>query len=212
MTSNAIADGSIDSSAYFASGVVDASALASNAVTSSKLASSSVSTAKVQDAAINESKLASSVAGDGLAGGAGSALSVNVDDSTIEINADSLRLKDGGISNAKLGSSIVATSNVQDDAITAAKIGAAFYQEGFQISGNSTSTIDLARALDSGFVSGVMVFKNGLNLYNMTALSDTASSNDEYGVSASGGAGGVARLTFGGNLADGDALIVVYFT
>ena len=212
VTSNAIADGSIDSSAYFASGVVDASALASNAVTSSKLASASVSTAKVQDAAINESKLASSVAGNGLAGGAGSALSVNVDDSTIEINSDSLRLKDGGISNAKLGSSIIATSNLQADCVTAAKIGAAFYQEGFQISGNSTSTLDLARAIDSGFLSGVMVFKNGLNLMNMTAMSDTAANNDEYAVSASGGSGGVGRISMGGNLADGDFVIVVYFT
>ena len=52
----------------------------------------------------NERTLA---AGDGLAGsdaGAGGAytLSVNVDDSTIETNADALRVKDGGISNAKL--------------------------------------------------------------------------------------------------------------
>lgn len=212
VTSNAIADGSIDASAYFASGVVDASALASNAVTASKLASASVSTAKVQDAAIDEAKLNTSVAGNGLAGGGGSALSVNVDDSTIEINSDSLRLKDGGISNAKLGSSIVATSNVQNDAITAAKIGAAFYQDGFQVSGNSTSTLDLARAIDSGFINGVMVFKNGLSLMNMTALSDTAADSDEFTISADGGSGGVARLSFGGNLSDGDGIIVVYFT
>ena len=212
VTSSAIATGSIDASGYFAAGVVDASALASNAVTSSKLASASVSTVKVQDAAISEAKLASSVAGNGLAGGAGAALSVNVDDSTLEINSDALRLKDGGISNAKLSSNCVQTSNIQDDAISAAKIGAAFYQEGFQISGNSTSTLDLARAIDSGFLGGVMVFKNGLNLMNMTAMSDTASDNDEYAVSASGGSGGVARITAGGNFADGDFLIVVYFT
>ncbi len=46
--------------------------------------------------------LAASVAGNGLSGGAGSPLSVNVDDSTIEINSDTLRVKDGGITNAKL--------------------------------------------------------------------------------------------------------------
>lgn len=44
------------------------------------------------------------VAGDGLSGT--STLSVNVDDSTIEINADSLRVKDSGITNAKLAGSI----------------------------------------------------------------------------------------------------------
>lgn len=211
VTSNAIADGSIDSSAYFAAGVVDASALGSNAVTSVKINAAAVTSAKIASAAVDENKLASSVAGNGLAGGAGSALSVNVDDSTIEINTDALRLKDGGITNAKLGSSIIATSNVQDDAITSAKIGAAFYQEVSQISGSSTSGIDLARALDSGFFSSVMVYKNGLALLNMTALGDQAANNDEYTV-ANNGAGSVGRLTFGGNLDNGDAILAVYFT
>jgi len=51
-------------------------------------------------------------AGDGLSTtsasislGAGATLSVNVDDSTIEINTDALRVKDGGITNAKLANS-----------------------------------------------------------------------------------------------------------
>ena len=56
---------------------------------------------------INQNYLTTSVAGDGLAGGNGTALSVNVDDSTIEINADTLRVKDGGITNAKLANSSV---------------------------------------------------------------------------------------------------------
>lgn len=58
---------------------------------------------KVADAGITGTQLATSVAGNGLAGGGGSALSVNVDDSTIEINTDALRLKDAGITAAKLG-------------------------------------------------------------------------------------------------------------
>ena len=211
VTSNAIADGSIDSSAFFAASVVDSAALGSNAVTSSKINSGAVTLAKLASASVDENKLASSVAGDGLAGGAGSALSVNVDDSTIEINSDSLRLKDGGISNAKLGSSIVATSNVQDDAITSAKIGAAFYQEAFQISGSSTNTLDLSRSLDSGFFNSVTVFKNGLAILNMTALGDTAANNDEYTI-GNNGAGSVGRVSLGGNLENGDAIVVMYFT
>lgn len=43
-------------------------------------------------------------AGNGLTGGSGSALAVSVDGSTIEINSDSLRVKDGGITKAKLAS------------------------------------------------------------------------------------------------------------
>lgn len=47
-------------------------------------------------------RIAAAAAGSGLAGGAGNALSVNVDNSTIEIDSDSLRVKDGGITLAKL--------------------------------------------------------------------------------------------------------------
>lgn len=211
VTGAAIADGAIGDSGLFGSGVVDAAAIGTGAVTSAKLGSASVSTAKVQDAAIDENKLASSVAGNGLSGGAGSALAVSVDDSTIEINSDSLRLKDGGITNAKMASDSVDTSQLVADSVTAAKIGAAFYQEVFQVSGSSTSSFDLARSLDSGFFSSVMVFKNGLNLLNMTALSDTAANNDEYSVGNTG-AGGVGKITLGGNADNGDAICVVYFT
>ena len=63
---------------------------------------------------VGPTELNSSVAGAGLAGGGGCALSVNVDDTGIEINTDTLRLKDGGVVEAKLG----ATS------VTAAKLGA----------------------------------------------------------------------------------------
>jgi hypothetical protein len=68
----------------------------------------------ITDASITAAKIASAVAGSGLAGGAGTALSVNVDDSTIEISSDSLRVKDSGISTAKLA----------DDSVTSPKIAA----------------------------------------------------------------------------------------
>ena len=50
--------------------------------------------------------LPATVAGDGLSGGGGSALSVNVDDSTIEINSDNLRVKDAGITASKIASAV----------------------------------------------------------------------------------------------------------
>ena len=61
---------------------------------------------KVSDAGITATQLASSVAGDGLAGGAGTALSVQVDDSSIEITGDSLNVKELGVTNAMLAGSI----------------------------------------------------------------------------------------------------------
>jgi len=73
-----------------------------------------VATGGITDGAVTAAKIASAVAGNGLAGGAGTALSVNVDDSTIEINSDSLRVKDSGISTAKLA----------DDSVTSTKIAA----------------------------------------------------------------------------------------
>ena len=59
-----------------------------------------------------------SLAGTGL-GADSTGLIVNVDDSTIEINSDALRVKDGGISNAKLAD---ATIRVEGSGITDAKL------------------------------------------------------------------------------------------
>ena len=59
----------------------------------------------VNAAGITATELNSSVAGNGLSGGAGTALSVNVDDTSIEINTDALRVKAGGVSNAMLANS-----------------------------------------------------------------------------------------------------------
>ena len=56
----------------------------------------------VPDGAVTSAKLNAGVAGSGLSGGAGTALAVNVDDSTVEINADTLRVKDSGITSAKI--------------------------------------------------------------------------------------------------------------
>lgn len=66
----------------------------------------------IGDAQVTEVKLAASVAGNGLSGGAGSALAVNVDGSTLEINSDALRVRDAGITLAKLATS--ARSVLQD--------------------------------------------------------------------------------------------------
>lgn len=83
-------------------GGVPTAAIAALAVTAAKIDADAVTTVKIQDAAVTAAKLAAAVAGAGLAGGAGTALSVNVDDSTIEINTDTLRVKAAGITRAKL--------------------------------------------------------------------------------------------------------------
>lgn len=97
--------------------------IADNAVTNAKLtddcvtsvelrddasvdANRSVTTDHIRDSAITAAKIATAVAGNGLSGGGGTALAVNVDNSTIEISTDTLQLKDGGTTEAKLASAV----------------------------------------------------------------------------------------------------------
>lgn len=84
------------------SGTTSNAQIVANAVGTTEINASAVTTAKIADAAVTEAKLAASVAGGGLTGGAGTALAVNVDGSTLEINTDTVRVKDAGITNAKM--------------------------------------------------------------------------------------------------------------
>ena len=144
----------------------------------------------------------------------GGAVDVQVDDASLEVDAvgNHLQVKNLGVDTQHLAASCVETAKINDDAVTFAKVGWRMYQELSTISGSSTSTIDLARALDANAVNGVMVYKNGLALLNQTALSGSAANNDEFSVSADGGAGSVARITFGANLADSDNVLIWYLT
>jgi len=120
----AIPSGAISSAAMFAAGVVDAAAIASNAVDSAEIAANAVTTSKIAANAVDETKIASSVAGSGLAGGAGTALSVGVDGTTIEVTGDQLNVKALGIDTAQLAASAVETAKIADANVTAAKIAA----------------------------------------------------------------------------------------
>ena len=211
VTGNAIADGAIGDSAMLADSVVSSGKISSNAITEAKIATGAVTLNKLGANSVDEGKIASSVAGSGLNGGGGSALSVNVDGSSIEVGGSGLNVKANGISAAMLQSNSVETAKVSDDAITAPKIGARFFQEGFQVSGSSTSTFDLSRAIDGSFFAGVQVYVNGLAVLNNTATGDTPSNNSDFSV-ANNGAGSVGRVTFGANLVNGDSVVCVYFT
>lgn len=67
---------------------------------------------RVKDAGITAAKLAAAIAGNGLSGGAGSPLAVNVDGATLEINADILRVLAGGIGATQLANDSVDDTKV----------------------------------------------------------------------------------------------------
>lgn len=116
-----------------------------------------VSTGGIADDAVTADKIASAVAGSGLAGGAGTALSVNVDASTIEINSDTLRIKDSG----------VVTAKIADDAVTSAKIAAPTLtekQDTFTLAlvdENCTMRCNKATAMDVNVPGSAVAFANG---------------------------------------------------
>jgi hypothetical protein len=117
---------------------------------------------KVSDAGITATQLATSVAGDGLAGGAGTALSVNVDDSSIEINSDTLRVKASGITNAMLEGSIANDKLVNDD-VTLGNTSVAL--------GATAATVDgltLTDVVATGSFSGSFAGTVDINLADLT--------------------------------------------
>jgi hypothetical protein len=123
-----VATANIDDAAVTTAKIADSNVttakIADANVTTAKIADANVTTAKLASSAVDENKVATSVAGNGLAGGAGSALSVNVDGSTIEISSDSLRVKDGGISTAKLA------ANSVDDTIAGNRVPQFYRRKG----------------------------------------------------------------------------------
>lgn len=70
-------------------------------------------------AQVDGNMLAATVAGAGLTGGNGQPLAAQVDNSSIEINSDTLRVKAGGVTNAMLAGSITQSNLVGTPAWTA---------------------------------------------------------------------------------------------
>jgi hypothetical protein len=149
---------------------------------------------KVADGGITGTQLASSVAGAGLAGGAGSALSVNVDDSSIEIATDTLRVKAGGISNAMIAAGAVTSASIAADAIVGSVHISASSITGAEIANDAVAlgtqtTGDYVAALGSG--TGVTIGSNSGEGSNPTIAVD-------YGSTANTAVQGNTSLTIQG--------------
>jgi hypothetical protein len=114
------------------SGIIEASHMSTNsvataalqdaAVTTIKIADLNVTTPKIADDAVDKTKINADVAGLGLSQAVGGELDVNVDNSTIEVTADTLQVKNDGITTLKILNGAVTTPKIADNAVTTAKI------------------------------------------------------------------------------------------
>jgi hypothetical protein len=94
----------------------------SGGVGTAQLATAAVSTTNIGNVAVTADKLAASVAGDGLTGGVGTPLAVNVDNATLATSADQVIIKAGGVGTAQLATNAVTTTNIGNVAVTTAKL------------------------------------------------------------------------------------------
>jgi len=137
VNTNVIRDNAITTSKIGAKQVTTAK-IADSAVDSLQLASNAVINSKILDGTILPIKLNSTVAGNGLASTSG-VLSVNVDNSTIEINADTLRIKNDAITTLK-----ILDANVTGVKLASAVAGAGLVKNvsgNLDVVGDSTITV-----------------------------------------------------------------------
>jgi len=102
--------------------------------------SGTIGTSDIADGAVTAAKLAAAVAGAGLVGAAGSALSVQVDNSTINIPVDTLQIKDLGVTQAKLVVSIPRTVTV---AVSAAEFNGMYAGPKLLVAAGGANTLHI---------------------------------------------------------------------
>ena len=111
-----------------------------NLLANTNIADGVITTPKLANSAVTGEKVDTSVAGNGLSKDFDNSLKVNVDNATIEINTDTLRVKAGGITNTQLGLSAVQDSNILSGTITPLKFSSSIYDitNGFLGCGSAT--------------------------------------------------------------------------
>lgn len=139
------------------------------------IANSAVTTAKINNDAVDKDKINADVAGNGLGQNVSGALEVNVDDSTIEINTDAIRVKDAGITNAKVATGIDA-AKLADGSVSNAEfqyINSLTSNAQTQISGKldlTGGTMSGAIAMGSNKITGLANGTNAADAVNYAQL------------------------------------------
>jgi hypothetical protein len=158
----------------------------------------SIGATKVTDAMMNDD-VATGLAGDGLASASG-VLSVGVDDSTIETNSDALRLKDNGVTLAKMaglarGKFIIGDSSGDPSALALGSAAQFLVSDGDDLiyrslSGDATINAAGALTIASDAVEDSMVNDNvatGLAGTGLSAASGVLHARLDVAAKADGG-------------------------
>ena len=137
-----------------ADGGIDSLQLADGAVGTAEIAAGAVTTAKIAAQAVTAAKLGSDVAGAGLGGGSGAALSVNTDGATLEVVSDTVRVKDAGIVAAKIGAQAVTAAKLGSDVAGAGLGGGSGAALSVNTDGATLEVVsDTVRVKDAGIVA-----------------------------------------------------------
>lgn len=143
--------------------------------------SGGVGTTQLANQAVDSSKVASSVAGAGLTGGNGAALAVQVDGSTVEVHAGSLRVRNGGVSSTQLATGAVTEAKIGSAAVTAPALGAGAigqvqvgYCSQLDVAGQPSSGEVLQLSVEvEGYTSGPLTFTAGTEFAIGATAADT---------------------------------------
>ncbi len=220
---------------------VDGSTLEINADTL-RVKDAGITLAKLASNSVDENKIVSTSfnAAGAVTGGSGTKIAVQVDNSTIEISANALRIKDAGVTLAKLASNSVDENKIVSTTISTT--GALNGGSGTKLSSrvdattvkiNGSNNLEGLKHLEQQItLSGTDITNQYVDL-SFAIWGSSASVNSaslfviggpmqqktvDYTVSLTGGSGGVTRITFAGDLATGgnaaliatDILVISY--
>ena len=118
------------------------------------------------------------------------------------------KIADAAIDSARLDNNAVTTAKIANANVTAAKLNFMASYETLSAGDGTATTFDAGAAADATMLGGAIVFRNGLA---MGLVDSSPSGQDQYTLSATGGASGRLRVTFGTAPNAGDQITVMYF-